>query len=75
MASLMINCPSCQFQFEPGDAFMRDFEVQARQKMTAEWNKMKAEVEKEKQTVQQQKEQLAKQQEEQENEKIGRAHV
>jgi hypothetical protein len=66
MATLMISCPSCQYKFEPGDAFMKDFETQARQKMATEWNKMKAEVDKDKQAIQQQRDQLVKQQEEQE---------
>lgn len=64
----MISCPSCQYKFEPGDAFMKDFETQARQKMAGEWQKMKAEVEKDKQAIQQQKELLAKQQDQQEAE-------
>ncbi len=68
MSTLMISCPSCQYKFEPGDAFMKDFETQARQKMAGEWQKMKAEVEKDKQAIQQQKELLAKQQDQQEAE-------
>ena len=64
--AIVISCPNCQFQFEPGDAFMKDFETQARQKMTAEWQKLKAEVEKDKVAIQQQKDTLNKQQEEQE---------
>jgi hypothetical protein len=66
--ALNINCPNCQYKFEPGDAFMKDFETQARQKMAAEWQKMKLEVDKDKQSIQQQKELLAKQQEQQEQE-------
>jgi hypothetical protein len=64
--AIMINCPSCQHKFEPGDAFMKDFEVQARQKMTAEWQKLKSEVDKDKLLLQQQKELLEKQQQQQE---------
>jgi hypothetical protein len=75
MATLMISCPTCQFKFEPGDAFMRDFETQARQKMAAEWNKMKAEVEKDRQVIQHQKELLAKQHEEQEQQVQQRLQV
>ncbi len=67
MAS-MISCPSCQFKFEPGEAFMKDFETQARQKMMAEWQKMKSEVDKDKALLQHQKDLLAKQQEQQEQE-------
>jgi hypothetical protein len=63
-----INCPSCQFRFEPGEAVMKNFESQARQKMAAEWQKMKSEVEKDKAAIQQQKESLARQQERQEQE-------
>lgn len=66
--ALTINCPSCQYKFEPGDAFMKDFESQARQKMAAEWQKLKSEVEKDKQALQQQKDLLARQQEQQEQE-------
>ena len=60
MAMLMINCPSCNHQFEPGGAFMKDFETQARQKMAAEWQKMKTEVDKDKVAIQQQKDNLEK---------------
>lgn len=63
-----INCPQCQFRFEPGEAFMKDFETQARQKMIAEWQRMKHEVDKDKAAIQQQKELLAKQQQQQEQE-------
>ena len=66
MSTLMINCPNCEHRFEPGDAFMKDFETQARQKMTAEWQKIKAEIDKDKQSIQQQKELLVIQQEQQE---------
>ncbi|MEJ7677304.1 MAG: hypothetical protein WKG06_05400 [Segetibacter sp.] len=66
--ALTINCPNCNYKFEPGEAFMKDFEIQARQKMTAEWQKMKLEVDKDKAGIQQQKELLAKQQEQQEQE-------
>ncbi len=65
---LTISCPGCQYKFEPGEAFMKDFETQARQKMTAEWQKMKLEVDKDKAAIQQQKELLARQQEQQEQE-------
>ncbi len=68
MATLMINCPNCQHQFEPGGAFMKDFEHQARQKMAAEWHKMKAKVDEDKLFIQQQKELLSKQLEQQEQE-------
>lgn len=68
MSTLMINCPSCQFKFEPGDAFMKDFETQARQKMAAEWQKMKSEVEKDKAAIAQQQEVLSRQIKEQEKE-------
>ena len=63
-----INCPQCQFRFEPGEAFMKDFETQARQKMIAEWQKMKQEVNKDKEAIQQQKQLLARQQQQQEQE-------
>lgn len=63
--AILISCPNCQFQFEPGEAFMKDFETQARQKMTAEWQRLKSEVEKDKAAVLQQKETLAKQLEQQ----------
>ena len=66
--SLHINCPNCQFKFEPGEAFMKDFETSARQKMTVEWQKMKAEVEKDRAIIAQQKELLGRQQEQQEQE-------
>lgn len=66
--SLTINCPSCQYTFEPGEAFMKDFETQARQKMKAEWQKMKSEVDKDRSEIKQQKELLTKQQEQQEQE-------
>lgn len=66
--ALTINCPSCQYKFEPGDAFMKDFENQARQKMAAEWQKLKSEVDRDKQALQQQKDLLARQQEQQEQE-------
>lgn len=66
--ALTINCPSCQFKFEPGEAFMKDFETQARQKMTAEWQRMKLDVEKDKASIQQQKDILAKQFEQHEQE-------
>jgi len=66
--AIMINCPSCQHKFEPGEAFMKDFEMQARQKMTAEWQKLKSEVDKDKLLLQQQKELLEKQQQQQEAE-------
>jgi hypothetical protein len=68
METLMINCPNCQHKFEPGGAFMKDFEVQARQKMAAEWQKMKLEVDKDKQAIEQQKQLLQKQQQQQEQE-------
>ena len=63
---ILISCPNCQFQFEPGEAFMKDFETQARQKMTAEWQRLKLEVEKDKAAVQIQKDTLMQQQEQQE---------
>lgn len=66
--ALTINCPSCQFKFEPGEAFMKDFETQARQKMTAEWQRMKLDVEKDKASIQQQKDILSKQFEQHEQE-------
>jgi hypothetical protein len=66
--AILINCPSCQHKFEPGDAFMKDFETQARQKMAAEWQKLKSEVDKDKLLLQQQKELLEKQQQQQEAE-------
>ena len=66
--ALTINCPVCQYKFEPGEAFMKDFETQARQKMTVEWQKMKSEVEKEKIAINNQKELLARQLESQEQE-------
>jgi hypothetical protein len=47
---------------------MKDFEIQARQKMVAEWQRLKSEVDKDKQAVQQQKDLLARQQEQQEQE-------
>src|ERR1051325_7283056 len=68
MATLMITCPSCSSQFEPGNAFMKDFEIQARQKMAAEWHKLKLEVEKDKKEILHQKELLEKQQQQQEHE-------
>src|ERR1043165_6051279 len=68
MAPLMITCPSCSSQFEPGNAFMKDFETQARQKMAAEWQKLKGEVDKDRQALQQQKELLEKQIQTQEQE-------
>src|SRR5687768_17118777 len=68
MDALMISCPSCHHKFEPGSAFMKDYEVQARQKMATEWHKMKLEVEKDKQAIEQQKQQLLKQQQQQEHE-------
>jgi hypothetical protein len=68
MGTLLINCPGCNHQFEPGGAFMKDFENQARQKMVAEWQKMKSEVEKERQAIVQQKELLEKQVQQQEQE-------
>ena len=66
--ALNINCPNCQYKFEPGEAFMKDFETVARQKMTAEWQKMKSEVDKDKASILQQKELLARQHEQQEQE-------
>lgn len=66
--ALTINCPSCQYKFEPGEAFMKDFETQARHKMAAEWQKMKSEVDKDKAAIQHQKELLSKQQQHQEQE-------
>lgn len=66
--ALSINCPKCQYRFEPGEAFMKDFETQARQKMIVEWNKLKAEVDRDKQSIQHQKDLLAKQQQQQEKE-------
>jgi hypothetical protein len=64
----MINCPNCLHKFEPGDAFMKDFETQARQKMAAEWQKLKSDVEKDRFLLQQQRELLEKQQQQQEAE-------
>lgn len=66
--ALTINCPRCQHKFEPGEAFMKDFETQARQKMIVEWQRLKAEVEKDKAAIQLQKEFLAKQHKQQEQE-------
>jgi hypothetical protein len=68
MDTLMVSCPNCQHKFEPGGAFMKDFEVQARQKMAAEWQKLKSEVDKDKQAIEQQKLQLQKQHQQQEEE-------
>ncbi len=68
MDSLMISCPACQHKFEPGGAFMKDFETQARQKMATEWQKLKSDVEKDKQALVQQKELLDKQQQQQQQE-------
>lgn len=68
MDTLMISCPNCTHKFEPGGAFMKDFEIQARQKMAAEWHKLKAEVNNDKLLLQQQKELLDKQQRQQETE-------
>jgi hypothetical protein len=73
--AILINCPSCQHKFEPGDAFMKDFETQARQKMAAEWQKLKSEVDKDKLLLQQQKELLEKQQQQQETEVQQRLNV
>ena len=75
MSTLMINCPSCHFKFEPGEAFMKDFETEARKKMTAEWQKIKAEVDRDKASIQQQKDLLAKQQEQQEQEVLQRLQI
>lgn len=47
---------------------MKDFEIQARQKMAAEWHKLKSEVEKDKKEILLQKELLEKQQQQQEQE-------
>lgn len=66
--AIMINCPNCLHKFEPGDAFMKDFETQARQKMAAEWQKLKSDVEKDRFLLQQQRELLEKQQQQQEAE-------
>ncbi|TDH24239.1 DUF2130 domain-containing protein [Segetibacter sp. 3557_3] len=68
MEVLKVSCPQCQHKFEPGGAFMKDYETLARQKMAAEWQKLKAEVEKDKASIQQQKELLAQQQQQQEQE-------
>jgi hypothetical protein len=73
--AILINCPSCQHKFEPGDAFMKDFETQARQKMAAEWQKLKSEVDKDKLLLQQQKELLEKQQQQQEVEVQQRLNI
>src|SRR5215218_148708 len=66
--SLTINCPNCQYKFEPGGAFMKDYEAQARQKMIAEWQRMKMELDRDKAAIFQQKEMLAKQKDQQEQE-------
>jgi hypothetical protein len=73
--AIHINCPNCQHKFEPGDAFMKDFETQARQKMAAEWQKLKSEVDKDKLLLQQQKDLLEKQQQQQEAEIQQRLNV
>jgi hypothetical protein len=73
--AININCPNCQHKFEPGDAFMKDFETQARQKMAAEWQKLKSEVDKDKLLLQQQKDLLEKQQQQQETEIQQRLNV
>jgi hypothetical protein len=73
--AIHINCPNCQHKFEPGDAFMKDFETQARQKMAAEWQKLKSEVDKDKLLLQQQKDLLEKQQQQQETEIQQRLNV
>lgn len=53
---------------------MKDFETQARQKMTAEWQKLKSEVDREKSALILQKEQLDKLQEQQEQQVQQRLH-
>lgn len=58
MAGLNVTCPSCKYQFEPGEVFLKEYEQQARQKLNIEWQKMKAEVEKDKSEIEQQKEEL-----------------
>jgi hypothetical protein len=73
--AIHINCPNCQHKFEPGDAYMKDFETQARQKMAAEWQKLKSEVDKDKLLLQQQKDLLEKQQQQQETEIQQRLNV
>jgi hypothetical protein len=68
MGTLMVSCPGCNHQFEPGGAFMKDFEHQARQKMAAEWHKMKAELDKDKHAIETQRQSLLEQQQQQERE-------
>ncbi len=75
MATLMINCPRCKHPFEPGEAFMKDFESEARQKMTAEWQKLKAEVDKDKQVGKQTNGSLQHQLENQEEEVKNRLQI
>ncbi len=62
----LINCPSCQIKFEPGDVIVKEFEQNARMKMKAEWQKMQADLEKQKQEFAAQQLELQKQKDQQE---------
>lgn len=68
MAGINVTCPSCKFQFEPGEVFLKEYEQQARQKLNVEWQKMKAEVDNDKKALQQEKELVEKIRKEQEQE-------